>query len=155
MWIPGHMNVEGNELADQEAHEGKKDTGENRNSVDFILKPALSAFRPMSKDAERAMGRMTFTQAARMLNKIPRGTRSQFPTAKSYRFRFKLSDSPLCSKCNEQVRSSKIIVEEEDIWIGLRLEMKYMISNKEALKSLYEFFKNQFSTHPRASGSFT
>ncbi|TIA98889.1 hypothetical protein E3P92_02542 [Wallemia ichthyophaga] len=164
-------------------------------SIDFTLKPALSAFRkcllerhtallrvdarslpgPKSKDAERAMGRMTSTQAARMLNKLPRGTRSvathirsgHFPTAKSYRFRFKLSDSPLCSKCNEvdsitnrifrcrKFDQAGLFLRKRIYGLGLRFEMKYMLSNEEALKSLYEFFKNQHSTHPPASGSST
>ena len=194
-WIPGHMDVEGNELADKEANKGRTDTDENRLSIDFTLRPALSAFRrrlreqhtallrvdarrlpgPTSKDAERAMGKMSSVQAAKMLNKLPRGARSvatqirsgHFPTAKSYRYRFNLSNSPRCSVCNEvdstthrifwcrKFKDARLKLRRKIYGLGLRFEMKYMLSNDQALMALYEFFKRQLSSPPRFSGSST
>ncbi|TIB04303.1 hypothetical protein E3P94_00247, partial [Wallemia ichthyophaga] len=163
-------------------YETCQETLPNRISLNFTLKPAPSAFRrrlrerhtallrvnarslpgPTSKDAERAFCRKTSTQADKMLSNLPRGMRSvatqicssHFPTAKSYRFRFKLSDSPLYSKCSEVDIITHMIFRcrkfdqarlslRRIYGLGfLRFEMKYMLQMKTLLKLSTSFPKN-------------
>ena len=125
-WIPGHTGIYGNELADRTANEGRTKCN-NYTNIDFTLSTSYSAMRrrmrerytaPLKIEASKlsviksntsktSAGKLTAAKTAKLLNELPRATRclatqlrtGHFPTTKSYRYRFKLIDSPKCRTC--------------------------------------------------------
>ena len=190
-WIPGHTGIYGNELADRTANEGRTKCNHYTN-IDFTLSTSYSAMRrrmrerytaPLKIEASKlsviksntsktSAGKLTAAKTAKLLNELPRATRclatqlrtGHFPTTKSYRYRFKLIDSPKCRTCGVDDSIShrvficrrhimaRITLRRKITKINIRFELGPMLRNAQALQALYEFFKPQLTTYPRYSG---
>ena len=65
-----------------------------------------------SQSAKLAVSKLTSLKTAKLLENLPRVTRSlpvqlrigHFPITKSYRYRFRLTDSPKCNVCRLMIR---------------------------------------------------
>ena len=190
-WIPGHKGIEGNERADRAANEGRTKT-ENKLPIEFELKSSLSALKrglreqftaPMrieanhlteitSRSAKLAVGKLTSLKTAKLLESLPRATRSlavqlrtgHFPITKSYRYRFRLTDSPKCNTCRlDDTISHRIFICRRHITsrstlrkkinaLGVRFELGPMLRNAKTLQALYEFFRPQVFSSVMTSG---
>ena len=185
------MGIYGNELADRTANEGRTNY-KHYTKIDFALRTSYSAMRrrmrerytaPLKIEASKlsvlksntskiSAGKLTAAKTAKILNELPRATRclatqlrtGHFPTTKSYRYRFKLIDSPKCRTCGiDDSISHRIFICRRHIMaritlrrkitkINIRFELGPMLRNAQALQALYEFFKPQLTTYPRYSG---
>ena len=190
-WTPRHKGVEDNEKADKAVKEGRTRI-ENKLPVDFELKRSLSAFKrglreqitaPMrveanhlaeitSQSARLAVGKLTSLKTAKLLESLPRATRSlavqlrtgHFPITKSYRYRFRLTDNPKCNTCRlDDTVPHRIFICRRYIIarstlrkrinaLGIRFELGPMLRNAKTLQALYDFFRPQVSSRVMTSG---
>ncbi|EIM22495.1 hypothetical protein WALSEDRAFT_32166 [Wallemia mellicola CBS 633.66] len=116
-----------------------------------------------SNTSKTSAGKLTAAKTAKILNELPRAT-CHFPTTKSYRYRFKLIDSPKCSTCGiddsilhrificRRHIMARITLRRKITKINIRFELGPMFRNAQALQAPYEFFKLQLTTYPRYSG---
>ena len=125
-----------------------------------------------SQSAKLAMGRLTSSKTAKLLESLPRATRclavqlrsGHFPITKSYRHRFRLTDNPKCDTfclddtithrifiCRRHIKT-RLTLRKKIIAMGIRFELGPMLRNAKTLQALYEFFKPQVLSRVMTSG---
>ena len=87
-----------------------------------------------------------------------------FPTTKSYRYRFRLTDNPKCNTCRlDDTISHRIFIcrrhikarltlRKKVVSMGIRFELGPMLRNAKTLQALYDFFRPQVSSRVMTSG---
>ena len=125
-----------------------------------------------SRSAKLAVGKLTSLKTAKLLECLPRATRSlavqlrtgHFPITKSYRYRFRLTDYPKCNTCRlDDTISHRIFICRRHITsrstlrkkinaLGVRFELGPMLRNAKTLQALYEFFRPQVFSSVMTSG---
>ena len=116
-----------------------------------------------SQSAKLAMGRLTSSKTAKLLESLPRATRclavqlrsGHFPITKSYRYRFRLTDNPKCNTCRlddtishrificRRHRMARLTLRKKINALGIRFELGPMLRKAKISQALYEFFRPQ------------
>ncbi|TIB62392.1 hypothetical protein E3P78_02424 [Wallemia ichthyophaga] len=191
-WIPRHVDIYGNELADRTANEGWTRPTHRTMWSQLTLKTSYSAMRRRMRErytaslkveaskisdiksnaAKTSAGRLTAAKTAKIFNELPRATRclatqlrsGHYPTTKSYRYRFRLIDSPKCRACGTEDNIShrificrkhtmtRITLRRKITKINIRFDLGPILRNAHSIQVLYEFFKPQLNTYQRYFG---
>ena len=182
-WVPGHKDIKGNEEADSRSKAARDDNTWSRRSPNIQMKPSISVLKcrihrrntellrvpahrlndGCSARINKARGKLSSKESVKVLDRLPRKARiiatqlrsGHFPTIKTYRYRFKLSDSPRCTTCNiddtifhrifvcKRFNNLRIQLRQQLYEKQCRFEFNSMMHNSEALLALTKFFTTQ------------